>query len=248
MLCVWGISTLIRQIVPRPSLDTGEAAYLDEPEARRLLELLNDVPIKWRALVTFDLLSGLRRGELLGLRWCDVDMDAHTVTIRQTSNYLPGHGVYVGAPKTSSSSRPLLLSTTAIVLLLEYKQWQDTQRAAMGDAWEDTDNRIFTTDAGAPLFPDTITKWFSSFVAHSGLPKVTIHSLRHTYASLMIVDGVPLVVVSHQLGHAQTSTTANIYSHVIASAEVRASQTFDRFQDVIQISTRPPAEKKASGK
>lgn len=103
----------------------------------------------------------------------------------------------------------------------------------LGDAWLDKDGRVFTGDDGAPLFPDSITAWFTKFIKRTGMPKVTVHSLRHTYASIMIADGMPLVVVSHQLGHAQASTTANIYAHVIASAEARAAQTFDRFNDIL---------------
>lgn len=136
-----------------------------------------------------------------------------------------------------------------MLLLLKYKQWQDAQREALGDAWEDKDDRVFTTDTGAPMFPDAVTRWFTSFVRSSELPKVTVHSLRHTYASLMIADGVPLVVVSHQLGHAQASTTANIYAHAIASAEAKAAQTFDKFNDLVATGSVPPAVKniKAAG-
>lgn len=216
-----------------PSIANRRAKYLDEPDARRLLELLQNEPIKWRAIITFDLLSGLRRGELAGLCWQDVNFADQTIIIRQTSNYLPGKGIYTDTPKTTTSNRPLKLSRSAFLLLTEYKRWQDGQREAFGDVWKDEDGRVFTRDDGAPLFPDSITKWFSDFVKRSGLPKVTVHSLRHTYASLMIADGVPLVVVSHQLGHAQSSTTANIYAHVIASAEAKAAQTFDKFNDLI---------------
>lgn len=217
----------------KPSLGRREAAYLEEADARRLLELLQAEPIRWRAVITFDLLSGLRRAELLGLRWQDVDLDAPSITIRQTSNYLPGMGVFVSTPKTASSARPLPISRAAVLILLECKRWQEAQREKLGDAWEDKDGRVFTTDTGAPLFPDSVTQWFSAFVARSGLPKVTVHSLRHTFASLMIADGAPLVVVSKQLGHAQTSTTANIYAHAIASAQAKAMQTFDRFNDLV---------------
>ena len=226
----WGyIQTNPADAAEKPSLSRKESAYLEEDEVWRLLKLLQNEPIRWRALVTFDLLSGLRRGELLGLRWQGVDLDEHTVTIRQTSNYLPGKGVYVSTPKTAGSARPLMLSTAAIMMLLEYKRWQDFQRETMGDAWEDQDGRVFTNEFGAPVFPDSMTQWFSGFIARSGMPKVTVHSLRHTYATLMIADGVPLVVVSKQLGHTQTSTTANIYAHAIASAQAKAMQTFDRF-------------------
>ena len=229
-----------------PSIANRKAAYLDEAEARRLLELLQDVPIKWRAMITFDLLSGLRRGELLGLRWEDVDLDAHTITINQTSNYVPGRGVYTDTPKTATSNRPLKLSSSAFLLLLEYKKWQDAQREALGDAWMDQDGRVFTRDDGRPVFPDSITQWFHKFLQANGFPpRVSVHSLRHTYATLMIFDGTPLVVVSHQLGHAQSSTTANIYAHVIAAAEAKAAQTFDRFNDLVAPpAPKPPAAKK----
>ena len=217
----------------RPGLGNHEAAYLEEADARKLLVLLKEEPIKWRAVVTFDLLSGLRRQEILGLRWSDVDLNAQTITIRQTSNYLPGVGVYASDTKNASSARPLRLSTAAVAMLLEYKAWQDDMREKLGDAWKDEDGRVFTNDLGAPMFPDSVTAWFSDFIERSGMPKVTVHSLRHTYASLMIADGVPVVVVSKQLGHSQTSTTQNIYAHVIQSAEAKAMQTFDRFNDLV---------------
>ena len=230
----WGyISSNPADLAEKPRLGDHEAAYLEEDDARRLLVLLQKEPIRWRALLTFDLLSGLRRQEVLGLRWSDVDLDAHTITIRQTSNYLPKLGVYTSTTKSASSARPLLLSTAAVVMLLEYKAWQDEQRDKLGDAWRDEDGRVFTTDLGAPIFPDSVTSWFSDFVERSDLPKVTVHSLRHTYASLMIADEVPLVVVSRQLGHSKASTTANIYAHVIKSTQAKAMETFDRFNDLL---------------
>lgn len=216
-----------------PSLAHRKAAYLDEPDARRLLALLQEEHIRWRAVITFDLLSGLRRAEFLGLRWCDVDLDNRLLHIRQTWNYVPTAGCYVDTPKTDSSERTLSISRTAVVLLLEYKRWQDGQQEALGDAWQNSDDRVFTNDEGAPLFPDSVTKWFTAFVKRTGLPKVTVHSLRHTYASLMIADGIPLIVISKQLGHAQASTTNNIYAHVIASAEAKAAAVFDRFEDLV---------------
>lgn len=232
-----------------PSLAHRHAKYLDEPDARRLLELLQDEPIIWRTIITFDLLSGLRRAEILGLRWCDVDLDTRLVHVRQTWNYLPGVGCYLDTPKTEGSERPLRISQTAAMLLQGVWQWQEQQETALGDAWENPDGRIFTREDGHPLFPDAVTKWFTAFVRRSGLPPVTIHSLRHTYASLMIADGVPMVVVSHSLGHAQVSTTTNIYAHVIAAAEARAVEVADRFSaDVIRLTPgEKPAKKRATG-
>lgn len=235
--------------VDLPSIAGRHAAYLDEPDARRLLDLLQHEPIKWRTIMTFDLLSGLRRGELAGLRWQDIDADRQLITIRQTLNYVPKKGVYIDTPKTPTSQRSVWLSQSAFILLAEYKEWQDAQREKLGDAWEGDDDRIFTGDLGGPLFPDSISQWFHKFVLRTGLPPVTVHSLRHTYASLMISDGVPLVIVSHQMGHAQPSTTTNIYAHAIAAAEARSAKTFDRFNDIVapELVEKQAPETKASG-
>ena len=216
-----------------PKLETKEAACLDEADARRLLELLQNEPIKYRAAITFDLLSGLRRGELLGLRWSDVDFINETITIVQTSGYASGKGVYIDTPKNKTSARPLKLSRSAFLILREYQDWQDEQRRICGDRWQDKDRRVFTTDEGAPIHPDALSKWFRDFANRNGFPGVHVHSLRHTYASLMIAEGTPLAVVSRRLGHAQVSTTANIYAHVIASADEKAAQISEKFADVI---------------
>lgn len=233
-----------------PSIAHRRAKYLDEPDAWKLLDLLQKEPIVWRAIITFDLLSGLRRAELLGLRWCDVDFNNWVLMIRQTWNYVPGEGCFIDTPKTGGSERFLKISHTAIDLLLGVQRWQEQQAAALVDAWNNQDGRVFTGEDGRPLFPDSISKWFSAFVKRSGLPPVTVHSLRHTYASLMIADGTPLVNVSHSLGHAQVSTTNNIYAHVIAAAEAKAAAVSDRFSDaVIKLTpgAAPKEKKKAAG-
>lgn len=228
-----------------PSLAGHKARYLDEPDARRMLHLLQEEPIKWRTPIIFDLLSGLRRAELLGLRWQDVDLDDGVVHIVQTSNYVSGKGVYVSTPKTVGSDRYLRVSRTAILTLLEYKTWQDEMREAVGDAWESPpeDDRIFTNEVGRPMFPTSLTQWMRKFIKRTGLPSSSVHSLRHTYASLLIADGMPLVVVSGNLGHAQVSTTNDIYSHVISSAEAKAAQVMDKFSDDIHPKFTPKAGK-----
>ena len=231
-----------------PSMAGRKARYLDEPDAKRMLQLLQEEPIKWRAPIIFDLLSGLRRAELLGLRWRDVDLDTGVVHIVQTSNYVSGAGVYTSTPKTEDSDRYLKVSKTAVRILLEYKAWQDDMRTKVGDAWEGTpeDDRIFTNEVGRPLFPTSITQWMGKFIKRTGLPSSSVHSLRHTYASLLIAEGTPLVVVSSNLGHAQVSTTNDIYSHVIASAEAKAAQVTDKFMEDIHPKFTPSAKKEGN--
>lgn len=119
-----------------PKIDKKEAKHLDEADARRLLEMLQHEPIKYRAMITFDLMSGLRRGELLGLCWSDVDFSSEIIKIVRTSTYVPKIGTYVDTPKNENSIRVLKLSRSAFVLLREYKRWQDSQREALGDAWQ----------------------------------------------------------------------------------------------------------------
>lgn len=214
-----------------PSLAGHSAHYLDEPDARRMLQLLLSEPIKWAAPVIFDLLSGLRRAELLGLRWQDVDLDAGLLRVAQAWNYVPGAGTYVSTPKTEGSIRCLRISTAAVAILRTYKTWQDGLRSSLGDAWQDTDGRVFTSEMGRPIFPSSLTAWLRKFIRRTGLPPSSVHSLRHTYASLLLAERTPLVVVAHNLGHAQASTTANIYAHTIQSAEVAAAGILDRFAD-----------------
>ena len=231
-----------------PSMAGRKARYLDEPDAKRMLQLLQEEPIKWRAPIIFDLLSGLRRAELLGLRWRDVDLDTGVVHIVQTSNYVSGAGVYTSTPKTEDSDRYLKVSKTAVRILLEYKAWQDDMRTKVGDAWEGTpeDDRIFTNEVGRPLFPTSITQWMGKFIKRTGLPSSSVHSLRHTYASLLIAEGTPLVVVSSNLGHAQVSATSDGYSHVIASAEAKAAQVTDKFMEDIHPKFTPSAKKEGN--
>lgn len=233
-----------------PSLAGHKARYLDEPDAKRMLQLLQAEPIKWRTPIIFDLLSGLRRAELLGLRWQDVNLDDGVVHIVQTSNYVSGKGVYIDTPKTEDSDRYLRVSRTAVLILREYKHWQEEMRDKMGDAWEGTpeDDRIFTNEAGRPMFPTSLTQWMGKFIKRTGLPSSCVHSLRHTYASLLIAEGTPLVVVSKNLGHAQTSTTSDIYSHVIASAEAKAAQVTDKFAEDIHPKFTPKAKKRVRRK
>jgi len=116
-----------------------------------------------------------------------------------------------------------------VIFINEYKRWQQTQRLALGGRWENSD-RIFCDDFGKPIRPDYITIWFRKFIDRTGQPKIHIHSLRHTNATLQIAGGVPLRTVSSRLGHAQLSTTGNIYSHAIQSADEAAA---DVLQDIL---------------
>ena len=114
----------------------------------------------------------------------------------------------------------------AFELLKEHRKWQRKQRIAMGDRWVDSD-RIFAQDDGTPVHPDSITGWFHDFISRTDLPQISIHSLRHTNITLLLAAGIPLKTVSYRAGHAQTSTTANIYSHAIRTADEKAAEVLE---------------------
>ena len=135
-------------------------------------------------------------------------------------------GVFTKGTKTDSSVRSIKLPEQAFELLKEHRKWQRKKRIAMGDRWVDSD-RIFAQDDGTPVHPDSITGWFHDFISRTDLPQISIHSLRHTNITLLLAAGIPLKTVSYRAGHAQTSTTANIYSHAIRTADEKAAEVLE---------------------
>ena len=210
--------------VRTPRAEKNEPKFLDEVQARSVIELLQQESILNRTMVTLLIYTGIRRGELCGLKWSDLDPDKQLLHIRRAVQYLPEIGLFEKMPKSSTSIRVIRLSPVAIQLLKDYRKIQAADQLSCGDQWMDLD-LVFTRWNGSYFNPDDLTKWFNGFVRRNGLPQVTPHSLRHTNATLMIAAGTDLRTVSKRLGHAQTSTTMNIYSHAIMSADEAAADT-----------------------
>lgn len=209
-----------------PKVVRKEALYLDEEQTARLVELLKGEPYQNQVMIRLFLFSGMRRGELCGLEWKDVDFKKKLITIVRTSQYLPEKGIFTKSPKNETSARTIKLPEHAFDMLKDYRKWQLQCRLRMGDRWKDCD-RLFTQADGSPIHPDSITSWFHDFIARTDLPPISVHSLRHTNITLLIAAGIPLRTVSYRAGHAQTSTTANIYSHAIKSSDELAADTLD---------------------
>jgi len=219
----WGlIDTNVASRADPPKLPHKEMAILDEAQLRRMLSLLDDAPIQYRTMVKLLLYTGMRRGELMGLEWKDVDLTTGQTRIVRTSQYVGNKTIITKEPKTASGKRTFTLSQSACAMLREYKAWQNALRLKLGDQWQATD-RLFTAWNGSPMYPDTISGWFTDFIKKNGFPKVTLHSLRHSNATLMIAEGVDICTVSQRLGHADTSTTLNIYAHALKSRDQEAA-------------------------
>ena len=191
-------------------------------EAQTLLEKREFAEPIYRTFFTLAIYTGLRRGELLGLEWKDIDLDAGIITINRVSQYLKG-GITAGTPKTTQSQRSLKVPVEIINLLKWYKREQAQERLKIGDRWQNTD-RLFTKWDGTPMYPNTPGEWFKSFCKRHNLKYVTVHSFRHLNATLLISNGVDIKTVSKALGHSQTSTTLNIYAHSFAEQQARASE------------------------
>lgn len=209
--------------VKAPRAEHKETAFLDEEQAVKLISALDAEPILYRTVVLLVLNTGLRRAEVCGLEWEDIDLENAVLSVRRNAVYLPGKGVTDNTPKTKSSLRSIKIPQPCIPMLKEYRAWQTEQRLKVGDLWQNT-GRVFARWDGTPIHPDTLSGWFSDFIKRHDLPHVTFHGLRHTNATLLIAAGTNLRTVSSRLGHAQTSTTANIYAHAIQSADAAAAE------------------------
>jgi len=212
--------------VKPPKVEKTEAMYLDEKQATALIELLENANIRERTMIKLFLFSGLRRGELCGLEWQDVDFDNNLIKVLRASQYLSGKGIYTKEPKTPSSVRVIKLPKVAMVMLKEFKKWQLEQRLIMGDAWVET-GRLFTQITGEPIHPDTVTGWFSDFIKKTELPQISVHSLRHTNITLLIAAGIPIPTVSKRAGHSNTGTTTSIYAHAIKTLDEMAAEVLE---------------------
>lgn len=215
--------------VKSPRGEGKEAQYLDEEQAKQLIAALENEPMQFKTMIIILIYSGLRRGELCGLKWTDIDFANNVINIHRALQYIPKRGIFEKEPK-KKSKRPIKLPALAIRILLEHKNAQEKEAKAFGDAWQDK-GLVFTNPLGDYFNPDDLSAAFHAFITRKakqlGLPEVTIHSLRHTNATLQIAGGVDIRTVSKRLGHAQTSTTMNVYSHAIKSADEAAANVLD---------------------
>lgn len=212
--------------VSAPKVGRVEAEYLDADQAVRLLELLDGAPIQYRTAVTVLLFTGMRRGELLGLEWPDVNFSRGTICINKSSLYLPDRGTFQDETKNRSSDRVIRAPQAAIDCLKEYRRWQLEQQMQCLDLWQDS-GKIFTATDGSPMHPDVLSGWFHDFIQTTDLPQIHLHSLRHTNATLAIANGVAVTTVAGQLGHSSPTTTMKIYAHSIQSAQAAAAEMMD---------------------
>ena len=164
-----------------PKRPSKEIDYMNDEDAKKFYAAADAYPdIRYKTAAMILLLTGMRRGELCGLEWSNIDFKEATITIERSVTTVAGIGVVDKEPKTESSKRVIAISDKLLSVLAEYKAWYDQYRHDMGDQWKETD-RLFIAECGAQIYPGTVYTWVHKVCDAAGLPHRTVHSLRHPY-------------------------------------------------------------------
>ena len=180
------------------------------------------------------LATGMRRGELCGLQWSDVDWLAKTIYVQRQVTQPEGGGFQYTLPKTSAGRRMISLGENMIQALRLQIERVQTLRAAVGERWKDND-LIFPSLAGTPIDGYNLSKEFRILAEQAGLPRIRFHDLRHTAASMMLNHGIPVIIVSRILGHSKPSITMDIYGHLIPGMQDQAASLMDQITTVVRV-------------
>ncbi len=197
---------------------------LTADEARQLLTTAQGHRL--HALFELALHTGLRKGELLGLRWEDLDLDAGTAAIRRTLQRTAAGGLTTLPTKTRASKRRIALPARCVHSLKLHREQQQREREAADTSWQPSEH-VFTTTRGGPIDPTNLSRAFNTLLRKAGLRRIRFHDLRHSTATLLLEQGVELVVIKELLGHAHIGVTATVYAHVRLRLQRDAIDTLD---------------------
>lgn len=206
--------------VDRPRVAKKEMAWWCVDEARTFLNYTTGDRLE--TLWVLALTTGMRRGELLGLKWDDIDFDAGRLAVRRTLVTVD-YAIRWSEPKTAASRRVVALDPGTVTALKRHRVRQNEDRLAVGAGYLD-DGLVFAAVSGEALHPDNVTKHFDVLVRNAGVRRIRFHDTRHTAATLMLEAGVPLKAVAERLGHSSTQVTADLYQHVGEQMQEEAAQ------------------------
>ncbi|MDP9315377.1 MAG: site-specific integrase [Chloroflexota bacterium] len=220
----WGlVARNVASLAEPPKVEDYEPRILTPAEAQHLLEAAKGDRLEalWRVALSL----GLRRGEVLGLQWDDIDWQAGTLMIRRQLQYVQ-HKLQLTPLKTKKSRRTLPLSPVLIRVLRQHHARQLEERLWQGDRWRDQ-NLVFPSNVGTPLFPRNLLRARDALLARAGLPHIRVHDLRHSCASFLIAQGESAKTVQEILGHSDVYITLNTYTHLFEGATRQALSGMD---------------------
>jgi integrase len=215
----------VATVVRPPSAQQVEVQPWSTVEASRFLAASADHRL--HALFAVGVALGLRKGELLALRWDDVDLEGGVVHVRQNVQRLPEIGLVFGPPKSNKSRRTIPLPAASAKVLRTHRANQAAEALALGPAWGES-GLVFTSAVGTVIEPRNLNRFFDELIAKAGVRRIRFHDLRHTCASLLLAQHVPARIVMEILGHSQLAMTTDLYSHVMPTALREAADAMDR--------------------
>jgi len=226
-------------VVTKPKSARKEMKALHADQVRALLSVAKQG--RNEALYYLAVTTGLRRGELLALRWDHLDWETGQIRILQQLQRINGMGLVFSEPKTTSGRRSVVLGPSVLEKLREHSKRQQLVRQFAGKRWQEN-GLIFPSSIGTPYEPRNLIREFKSDLKKAGLPNIRFHDLRHTAATLMLQEGIHPKVVQERLGHSQISITLDTYSHVLPSMQAEAAILLDALVESIPIEIEAETE------
>jgi integrase len=210
----------VAALVRGPKIPRHEMSVRTQEQAAHFIECCDKEPLG--AFYVLKLHTGLRRGEGTALRWQDVDLVAGIATIKRSLQRSNTQGLIFEEPKSVKSRRSISLAPAVIAALKAHRARQNETRLAAGPEWQDND-LIFCTGIGTPIDPRSLSLDYDRMIEKSELPRIRLHDMRHTFATIGLGHGVHPKVMSDMLGHSKVSLTLDVYSHALPSFQTEAS-------------------------
>lgn len=209
--------TKLNTVTNKQYVEVTEKEIFSMVEAKEFLTYLKELPINKRIALEIMLLCGLRRAELCGLRWSDIDLENNLLYVRRNRMYSPTCGIYEKGPKTYTSKRTVPIIDSLVKDFTEYMDW--FREADCEFDRKLNDYYIAANDKREPIHPSTPRDWLTNIEKRHGMKHVTCHGLRHTYCSLLLSQGVPIQTVSKYMGHCDSTITLQVYSHFVPDTQ-----------------------------
>jgi len=230
----WGmVARNVADAVDPPRPEVRRSIVWTPEDVWAFLSANEEAEARYYAAFVLAVMTGMRKGEILGLRWSEIDWDSAVVRINQTLTWTK-QGPILQEPKTDRSRRSVALSPETIVALRRHHALQAQERLLYGTEYKDHD-LVFARPNGEPLHPRTLDNAWYRALKRANVPRIRFHDLRHTHASLLLAQGVHPKIVSERLGHSTINITLDTYSHVLPGLQ---KQVADRFDEVIFHKTR----------
>lgn len=207
-----------------PKLKPKPMKFLTQAQTQKLLKISKENNDRYYPLYYCAVVTGMREGELLALKWENLDLEKGTLNVKFNLKRIPGGGLKIGKPKTESSIRTIKLGKSTVEVLRSQKRKLEEEKEK--EYWQD-EGFVFPSSIGTAVDPSNLIKQFRKLLKEAGLPRIRFHDLHHTAASLMLNNGVDVLVASQRLGHAQPSITLDVYGHLMPSMQNEAAKILD---------------------